>query len=87
MENNYKLELLQIAIYSPSKEYIMLHKYQTLPHKSWRKWSNEVKTRSVEAIDEINLLVFRDIEFSVLKEINYIKANNLKFIIFCSNSL
>lgn len=87
MENNYKLELLQIAAYSLSKEYIMLHKYQTLSYKSWRKWSNEVRTRSMEAIDEINLLVFRNIEFSVFKEINYIKANNLKFIIFCSNSL
>lgn len=87
MENNYKLELLQIAAYSLSKECIMLYKYQTLSHKSWRKWSNEVKTRSTEAIDEINLLVFRDIEFSVLKEINYLKSNNLKFIIFCSNSL
>lgn len=49
--------------------------------------NTEIKTRSMEAIDKINLLVFINMEFSVLKEINYIKANNLKFIIFCSNSL
>lgn len=41
----------------------------------------------MEAVDKINLLVFINMKFSALKEINYIKANNLKFIIFCSNSL
>lgn len=41
----------------------------------------------MEAVDKINLLVFINMKFSALKEINYIKANTLKFIIFCSNSL